>query len=391
VIPYVLRTPALLAAAIVLALPAATLTAGTARAQQAPGWFVPNTQAPAANPPAQPTGRRRGGRSVAPPPVDAAPPVPPPVDAGAPAGDTPDAVTEAELQQKLANLPQPPVPPLPPIVSGLYAASATGDAVKISASGIGAALPAPLTADTTYFLIRGAANEMQLAASASDATAGTAITLTSAGAGELKITAPVAHSGQTNVAADFTVKLPGTLKLLAGGSVPPAGVIGVLGVPDVMRASSAAQAVDKVIGARKERLQLEAQRAEANWREMQQSLQNDAAHLTRDQALTRERALQDRVRTDRKQLQERQRVIQEAAQVALGQIERTLIQIIRQVAESRGMNLVLHRSQVALNVQDFDITEAVVAQLNKALPTVQIPADNVDPATLPKDWGTPGK
>ena len=62
---------------------------------------------------------------------------------------------------------------------------------------------------------------------------------------------------------------------------------------------------------------------------------------------------------------------------------------LAQVAESRGMNLVLHRSQVALNVQEFDITDAVVIQLNKALPTVQIPPDNVDPATLPKDWGTP--
>jgi Skp family chaperone for outer membrane proteins len=316
-------------------------------------------------------------------------PLPPATDDQSAASDQPDQVTDAELQQKLANLPQPPVPPLPPIVAAFYTATDTGDAVKVTASGLEAALPAPLAADTTYFVIRRGDNEIALAASAADATAGTAITLTSVGAGTLKITAPVAHNGQVNLAGDFSVKLPGTLKLLAGGAAPPVGIMGVLGVPDIMRASSAAQAVDKVIGARKEKLQLEAQRAEANWREMQQSLQTDAAHLSRDQVLVRERALQDRVRTDRRQLQERQRIIQEAAQVALGQIERTLIQIIRQVAESRGMNLVLHRSQVALNVQEFDITDAVVSQLNKALPTVQIPADNIDPATLPKDWGTP--
>jgi hypothetical protein len=53
------------------------------------------------------------------------------------------------------------------------------------------------------------------------------------------------------------------------------------------------------------------------------------------------------------------------------------------------MNLVLHRSQVALNIQEYDITEAVTEQLNRALPTVQIPPDGVDPATLPKDWGAP--
>jgi Skp family chaperone for outer membrane proteins len=381
---FVSRKSALLAAAIFVAVPASVLIGPPAAAQNAPGWFVPGSQQPPAE--AQPA-PSRGRQRLAPAPVTTAPLPPIADDPGA--ADQGDPVTDAELQQKLANLPQPPVPPLPPIVAALYIATETGDAVKLAASGLEAALPAPLTADTTYFVIKRAENEIELAASAADATAGTAITLTTSGTGTLKLTIPVAHNGQTNLAGDFSVKLPGTLKLLPGGAAPPAASMGVLGVPDIMRASSAAQAVDKVIGARKEKLQLEAQRAQATWREIQQTLQNDAPHLSRDQALSRERALQDRVRTDRRQLQERQRIIQEAAQVALGQIERTLIQIIRQVAESRGMNLVLHRSQVALNIQEFDITDAVVSQLNKALPTVQIPADNVDPATLPKDWGTP--
>ncbi len=173
------------------------------------------------------------------------------------------------------------------------------------------------------------------------------------------------------------------------GKAPPTPVIGVLGVPDVMRQSNAAQIVQRIIGARKEKLRVDVEKAQAGWREMEQSLQADAAKLTPEQGRNRERTLRERVNTDRRQLQERNRIIQEAGQVALGQIERTLVQIIRQVADSRGMNLVLHRSQVALNVQEFDISDAVVAQLNKVLPTVQIPADNVDPATLPKDWGSP--
>ena len=32
------------------------------------------------------------------------------------------------------------------------------------------------------------------------------------------------------------------------------------------------------------------------------------------------------------------------------------------------MNLVLHRAQVALNINEFDITEQVVDQMNKTLP-----------------------
>ncbi len=381
------RLPLLLTAAFALSVPGAAFTPVPAAAQSSPGWFVPSAGSPAATAPAAPRGRRS---KTAPSPVTQAPLADPgPPEGGA--GPQDQQVTDAELQQRAANLPQPPAPPLPDIISAFYSTVATGDAVKVSATGVNAALPAPLTADTTYYVIRNSAlNTVQLASSADNASAGTALSLENAGAGMLHLTAPVAHTGARNVTADFSVALPGTLKLLAGGATPPMAVVGVLGVPDVMRMSSAAQAVDKVIGARKQALQAEIERTQAGWQQMQSDLRIEASNgkTGRDQLLAKERTLQARVNAERHSLQEHQRIIQEAAQVALGQIERTLIGIIRQVSESRGMNLVLHRSQVALNVQEFDITDAVAAQLNRALPTVQIPPADVDPSTLPKDWGS---
>jgi Skp family chaperone for outer membrane proteins len=370
--------PVLLLAAAALVLPAAP----PALAQSGQGWFVPGSNPP---PPPPAATRGRHGRNTAPAPVaEQALPEP------EPEAPPQDQVTDAEIQEKAANLPQPPAPALPDIISPFYSAVATGDEVKIAAIGTGAALPAPLTAETTYYLIKGSTlNTVQLATSAENATAGTAISLENAGAGTLQLTAPVAHTGAKNVVADFSLALPSTLKLLSGGLVPPMAFVGVLGVPDVMRMSSAAQAVDKVIGERKRELQAEVQRASAELHSEENALHSEAAKLSQAQIQQRVRALQARASADRHELQEKQRIIQEAAQVALGQIERTLIGIIRQVAESRGMNLVLHRSQVALNVQEFDITDAVAAQLNRALPTVQIPPANVDPSTLPKDWGSP--
>lgn len=174
---------------------------------------------------------------------------------------------------------------------------------------------------------------------------------------------------------------------LAKGPAPPTPVIGVLGVPEIMRASTAAQEVQKVIGGRRDKLNHDAQREQTVWRQMQESLQNDAPHLTQEQGRARQRALQERITNAQREFRARNRIVQEAAQVAIGQIERTLIAVIRQVAESRGMNLVLHRSQVALNVAQFDITDEVTAQMNKVLPSVEIPADGVDPATLVKQNG----
>jgi Skp family chaperone for outer membrane proteins len=175
---------------------------------------------------------------------------------------------------------------------------------------------------------------------------------------------------------------PPELPPIAKGEAPPAAVIGVLGVPDVMHASTAAQEVEKIIGARRSKLNDDAQKEQAAWRDMQQSLANDRTKLSADQIRARERDLQERITNAQRTFRERNRIIQEAAQYALAQIERTLVSVIRQVAESRGMNLVLHRSQVALNVNQFDITDAVAAQLNKVLPSVIVPPDGVSPSAM---------
>ncbi len=170
------------------------------------------------------------------------------------------------------------------------------------------------------------------------------------------------------------------LPAIARGPTPPAAVIGVLGIPDIMRATSAAQQVEKVISERREKLTQDVQKEQTAWREMQQALVSQRGSMTPDQIRAKEKELQDRVTNAQRVFRDRNRFMQEAAQVGLAQIERTLIAVIRQVAESRGMNLVLHRAQVALNVNEFDITEPVVEQMNKVLPGIQLPPEGVSSA-----------
>jgi Skp family chaperone for outer membrane proteins len=158
--------------------------------------------------------------------------------------------------------------------------------------------------------------------------------------------------------------------------------VGVLGIPDIMRASLAAQQIEKAIAERRQKLNEDAQKEQAAWRDLQQTLANQRATLNADQVRAKERELQERITNAQKTFRDRNRIIQEAGQYGLAQIERMLIAVIRQVAESRGMNLVLHRAQVALNVNEFDLTEAVVEQLNKVLPSVVLPPDGVSPATF---------
>jgi Skp family chaperone for outer membrane proteins len=187
-----------------------------------------------------------------------------------------------------------------------------------------------------------------------------------------------ADADQTPVAQIPQPPVP-DLPALPRSTTPPAAVIGVLGVPEIMRGVAAAQTVEKVIGERRDKLNEDAQKEQAAWRDLQQQLSAQRASLTQDQVRTKERELQERITNSQKSFRDRNRIIQEAAQYALGQIERTLIGVIRQVSESHGMNLVLHRQQVALNINEFDITDQVIAQMNKIMPSVSIPPDGVSP------------
>jgi Skp family chaperone for outer membrane proteins len=180
------------------------------------------------------------------------------------------------------------------------------------------------------------------------------------------------------------VQLPPSPALppLEKGTPPPAAVLGVLDVPQVLHGSTAYQQVEKSIGARRQKLNEDAQAEQGAWRDIQQQLAAQRASLSAEQIRAREKELQDRITEAQRKFRDRNRVIQEAGQYALAQIDRSLNQVVQQVALGRGMNLVLHRAQVALNMPDFDISDQVAGQLNKMLPSVIIPPDGVAVSAL---------
>jgi len=79
---------------------------------------------------------------------------------------------------------------------------------------------------------------------------------------------------------------------------------------------------------------------------------------------------------------ERNRVIQEASQYVMAQIDRAVEMVTQQVAISRGINLVLNRAQILGATAEFDLTPAVVEDMNKVLSKVVIPPDGVSPVSM---------
>jgi len=174
---------------------------------------------------------------------------------------------------------------------------------------------------------------------------------------------------------------------LPKGPTPPAAIVGVLSVADVMRASTAFQAADKEFVGRRQKLNEDAQKEQVALRDLGQALANDRAKLSPEQIRTREKELQDRIAESRRVFGERNRIIQEASQYVIAQIDRAVEMVTQQVAISRGINLVLNKAQMLGTTAEFDMTPAVVEDLNKVLPSVVIPPEGVSPLALQEKGG----
>jgi Skp family chaperone for outer membrane proteins len=203
---------------------------------------------------------------------------------------------------------------------------------------------------------------------------------------------PADDTGAAPTQQQIQVQLPPPPEIppIPKGPPTPAAIIGIVSIPDALRVSTAYQAADKVFNERHKKLDEDAQKEQGALRDLGQQLANDRAKLTPEQIRTRERELQDRIADSRRKFGERNRIIQEAGQYVMAQINRTMEQVVQQVALARGINVVLNRAQVLGTTADFDLTPGVVEVLNKVLPSVVIPPDGVSPMAMAPPKAEPG-
>lgn len=163
---------------------------------------------------------------------------------------------------------------------------------------------------------------------------------------------------------------------LPPGQPPPTAVIGIVDVPEIQRVSTAFNQVREEIEKRRQKLNDDLQREQTSWRDQQTQLANQRASLPAEQLRQRERDLQDRITDSQRIFRERSRAIEQVAQAALVEIEQGLGVVIRQVAASRNVNMVLPRPLVIFNDAPFDLTEEVAQQFNRMLRAVSIPPES---------------
>lgn len=112
---------------------------------------------------------------------------------------------------------------------------------------------------------------------------------------------------------------------------------------------------------------------------LQQQLRSAEEELRRQQAILSQEAFQAQVRDfeqeavqTQRRVQTKQAAIQQGFNNALNQLVAVVQQVTAELAEERGIELVLTRTQLLLASKELDLTDPVLARVNERLPDVKV-------------------
>lgn len=197
------------------------------------------------------------------------------------------------------------------------------------------------------------------------------------GGGAAPISVPPPSAGAAAPAASAPVAAIPAAASAKGGALP-APVIAVIDVDMVMGQSLAAKSVAAQRDKWQQTYQSELAAQEKTLRETRQKLDADRATMKPEEFQEKARAFEQSVGEFERKVLVRRRALEKSFAIAMGQVERTMIENSAQVAGSHGANIVLPRTQVMLFADSMNLTREVIEAINKKLPKVDMPTPQLE-------------
>lgn len=171
----------------------------------------------------------------------------------------------------------------------------------------------------------------------------------------------------------------------AGGSIIPVGhaaaqtaakdipiVVGTLDVPTLLTQSKAGKSLAASLQQKSKAINADISKKEQSLRAKRQELELQRGSLQPADFDAKLAQLEKEFNALRKDATAKRKEIEKAQNAGLEQIRKALDGVIREVAEKRGLTLVINRSAVVLGADDWDITGEVKKALDAKLPAVKI-------------------
>ena len=154
---------------------------------------------------------------------------------------------------------------------------------------------------------------------------------------------------------------------------PAALPIGVVDMIKVRQSSDALRSISEQISAYRNTFQKDIQDEETSLREANQELARQRSILSAEAFNAERKNFEARVAEVQRGVQQRKAELERVRETAMLELHRNLNSVIAEIAEERGLVIVLPRAQTILSAKNLEITDEVTTRLNVKLPDVTVP------------------
>lgn len=161
-------------------------------------------------------------------------------------------------------------------------------------------------------------------------------------------------------------------------------VVIVVDVNKIMTESAAAKSVQDQVSTLRKSLKDEVDKKESGLRAQDESLAKERGKLSADEFEKKSRAFQEDVMNSRKDVDARVGALDRGVGVAMGKIEKSLQEILFDIAKEQGANLVLPKAAILVAETSMDFTDQAMAKLNAKLPSVKVEVSSASAAPAAK-------
>ena len=163
-------------------------------------------------------------------------------------------------------------------------------------------------------------------------------------------------------------------------AIPPAGPlpapsVGVVDIQAVLREGSAARSVREQIDKQRTAYGAEISKKENDLRAAEQDLAKQRNVLSAEAFADKRRQLEQQVADFQRQVSARRRQLDEAIVENMKPIEAAMEEVLTQIAQERGLNMIMHKNAVILSHNALDLTGEVLQKVDRKVPraTVKMP------------------
>jgi outer membrane protein len=157
----------------------------------------------------------------------------------------------------------------------------------------------------------------------------------------------------------------------------PIPKIGVVDVQRVLSESKASKSVRPEIDRMRKAFQKQVSEQEQRLRQVEQELNRQRAILAPEAFALKRRAFSDDARKAQNEVQQRRRELDSAFNDTKNEILKNLVVVARAVAEDRKLNMLVEKRFVFLSAKIMDVTDDIIAGLDKRLPKLKVDLGNV--------------